>query len=258
MHVVATNLCVWLRILVRESVKEVTLVYGGVSQDYMIREGDRRLWARLGVWNTTETTPEPYGYDNGYGGGSYGYGNTARPTAQPFGGNVTTTPLPLNVTCNQNVYITPIMKDAAPYLFPVVIEYSLIAAAVVFVMWRNIGRNVPPKRYEEKVKGSRPKVKYQLSSLNSGGDEGEEQQQEWEEGRLNGEPGPMGPVDCVGASKGLFCGLLLLVTALICLILFFVLIEGRQLKWLAIYLADCSHAALLVLSFLATLIGFIR
>jgi hypothetical protein len=65
-------------------------------------------------------------------------------------------------------------------------------------------------------------------------------------------------VDCVGASKGLFCGLLLLVTALICLILFFVLVEGKQLKWLAIYLADCSHAGLLLLSFLATLIGFIR
>jgi hypothetical protein len=123
--------------------------------------------------------------------------------------------------------------------------------------------------------------------LHRSGEEGDEGQQEWEVGadsygRYSGGEGaaPVGPgkelpsqtaplcvtkdkcsfetVDCVGASKGLFCGLLLLVTALICLILFFVLVEGKQLKWLAIYLADCSHAGLLLLSFLATLIGFIR
>lgn len=77
-------------------------------------------------------------------------------------------------------------------------------------------------------------------------------------GGPEGSAAPSGPVDCVGASKGLFCGLLLLVTALICLILFFVLIAREKFKWLAIYLADCSHAGLLLLSFLATLIGFIR
>lgn len=65
-------------------------------------------------------------------------------------------------------------------------------------------------------------------------------------------------VDCAGASKGLFCGLLLLVASLICLILFFVLIRHQELKRLSIYLADVSHCALMVLSILAILIGFIR
>jgi len=55
------------------------------------------------------------------------------------------TPLPMNVTCERNMYMGAVVSDAAPYLFPVVIEYSLIAAAVVFVMWRNIGRSVPQK-----------------------------------------------------------------------------------------------------------------
>ncbi|XP_021961240.1 proton channel OtopLc isoform X3 [Folsomia candida] len=248
MHVVATNLCVWLRILVRECLKEITKHYGGVSQDYMIREGNRLLYARLGIWNqSSSTTPDPNGYDNGYN-NNYGYGNVPRlPTPLPsFTSNgTTTTPLPLNTTCERTMYMGPVVDDAAPYLFPVVIEYSLIAAAVVFVMWRNIGRNIPAK---------------------TNGEEGDEGQQEWEGGAdsysryaAGGEgTSPTGPVDCVGASKGLFCGLLLLVTALICLILFFVLVEGKQLKWLAIYLADCSHAGLLLLSFLATLIGFIR
>jgi hypothetical protein len=67
-----------------------------------------------------------------------------------------------------------------------------------------------------------------------------------------------GRVDCVGASKGLFFGLLLLVSALICLILFFVLIQHKDLGLLAIYLADVSHCAILALALLAIFIGFIR
>ena len=33
-----------------------------------------------------------------------------------------------------------IFKFSGPYLYPFVIEYSLIAAAVLFAMWRNIGK----------------------------------------------------------------------------------------------------------------------
>lgn len=65
-------------------------------------------------------------------------------------------------------------------------------------------------------------------------------------------------MDCVGASKGLFFGLLLLVASLICLILFFVLIHHPDLGLLAIYLADVSHCAIMALAVLATIIGFIR
>jgi hypothetical protein len=34
-----------------------------------------------------------------------------------------------------------IVQDSAPYLFPFIIEYSLIGAAVIYVMWRHIGRS---------------------------------------------------------------------------------------------------------------------
>lgn len=65
-------------------------------------------------------------------------------------------------------------------------------------------------------------------------------------------------VDCVGASKGLFCGLLVLVASLICLILFFVLVNRDELKMLAIYLADCSHCGIMFFSIIAMFIGFFR
>lgn len=65
-------------------------------------------------------------------------------------------------------------------------------------------------------------------------------------------------VDCIGASKGLFCGLLVLVATLICLILFFVLVHQDDLRRLAIYLADVSHCGIMVLSIVAIFIGFCR
>jgi uncharacterized integral membrane protein len=66
--------------------------------------------------------------------------------------------------------------------------------------------------------------------------------------------------DCVGASKGLFFGLLTLVLGLICLILFFVLIdhENQQVSQLAVFLADTSHCAILLVSILAIFLGFLR
>lgn len=65
-------------------------------------------------------------------------------------------------------------------------------------------------------------------------------------------------LDCVGASKGLFFGLLMLVGSLICLLLFFVLIQHNQFSQFAVYLADASHSAIMAFSILAIIIGFIR
>ena len=62
------------------------------------------------------------------------------------------------------------------------------------------------------------------------------------------------------ALQGLFFGLLVLVSALICLILFFVLIDHGELhvSQLAVFLADISHASIMILSILAILLGFCR
>lgn len=62
----------------------------------------------------------------------------------------------------------------------------------------------------------------------------------------------------MGASKGLFFGLLLFVGAMISLILFFVLIRHEDYVRLAIYLADSSHCVIMVLALVAILFGFCR
>nr|CAD7432807.1 unnamed protein product [Timema monikensis] len=163
MHIVATNLCVWIRTLVLESLKEIT------------------------AYQTKK-----------------------------FGE----------------------LFDSAPYLFPFIIEYSLIGAAVIYVMWRHIGRS---PRYELLRADLEHRLEVMLSRR-----------------AVAMAHAQQGRVDCVGASKGLFFGLLLLVGSLICLILFFVLIHHPDLGLLAIYLADVSHCVLMALSIIAIIIGFIR
>ncbi|XP_067012327.2 proton channel OtopLc isoform X2 [Anabrus simplex] len=140
--------------------------------------------------------------------------------------------------CGRINIMGTIVQDSAPYLFPFIIEYSLIGAAVIYVMWRHIGRHTRYVTEED--------LEHRLEVMLSRRAVAMAQAQQH------------GRVDCVGASKGLFFGLLLLVGSLICLILFFVLIHHRDLHLLAIYLADVSHCVLMTLSIVAIIVGFIR
>ncbi|CAH0663959.1 unnamed protein product [Chilo suppressalis] len=140
--------------------------------------------------------------------------------------------------CGRNPIMGTIVSDSAPYLYPFIIEYSLIGAAVIYVMWKHIGR-YPSVANDEDLERRLEAVLSRRAAALAAAQRGNR-------------------VDCAGASKGLFCGLLLLVASLICLILFFVLIRHQELKRLSIYLADVSHCALMVLSIFAILIGFIR
>lgn len=62
-------------------------------------------------------------------------------------------------------------------------------------------------------------------------------------------------VDCLGSSKGLFIGLLLLAVSLLCLVLFFVFANQPDLRWLGLILADGAHCTLLLVSLVAMAIG---
>lgn len=44
-------------------------------------------------------------------------------------------------SCGRVNIMGSIVQDAAPFLFPFIIEYSLIGAAVIYVMWKHIGRH---------------------------------------------------------------------------------------------------------------------
>lgn len=145
----------------------------------------------------------------------------------------------LNSTaCGRIDIMGTIVYDSAPYLYPFIIEYSLIGAVVLYVMWKHIGRY--PGRLNDEDLEHRLEVMLSRRAV------------------AMAQQARSGRVDCVGSSKGLFFGLLLLVGALICLILFFVLVRHQQFSLLAIYLADASHCVLMAFAILAIIVGFIR
>ncbi|CAH0759072.1 unnamed protein product [Diatraea saccharalis] len=267
MHVVATNICVWIRTLVLESLKEITDyhvknplglpgegVLGKVIRKHTLRHSGKVFGAATTAATTVASTVLTTAKNAGE---QILNVVTSSTTAEPTTTSSTTdnateifesfdnlNPAALianidNTTvCGRNPIMGTIVADSAPYLYPFIIEYSLIGAAVIYVMWKHIGR-YPSVANDEDLERRLEAVLSRRAAALAAAQRGNR-------------------VDCAGASKGLFCGLLLLVASLICLILFFVLIRHQELKRLSIYLADVSHCALMVLSILAILIGFIR
>ena len=62
-------------------------------------------------------------------------------------------------------------------------------------------------------------------------------------------------IDCTGASKGLFVGLIFFTASLLCLVLFFIFTPQPQFHRLGLFLADAAHCVLLLVSLCAMAIG---
>ncbi|XP_022252147.1 otopetrin-1-like, partial [Limulus polyphemus] len=187
MHMVATNLCVWLRTLGKETLYEIS--------EELIKSEQTNLLEELIVPIKDNSTKR---------------NNT-------------------NI-CQKTDIMGDIVSHSSPFLYPFIVEYSLIGAAILYVMWQNIGKT-PVVRVETQendgvLDSSSPRTRTRMN--------------------------------CVGASKGLFLGLLVLVVCLICLIVFFVLVHHEEYKILAIFLGDISLCVLLVLNIIAIIAGFIQ
>lgn len=46
----------------------------------------------------------------------------------------------LHDQCQKEAIMSSILMNASPYLYPFIVEYSLIAAAFLYIMWSTIGR----------------------------------------------------------------------------------------------------------------------
>ncbi|XP_048516745.1 proton channel OtopLc isoform X17 [Dendroctonus ponderosae] len=229
MHVVATNLCVWIRTLVLEYIKEITIYHRDLLNATSVVATEGSPFAVADEPNLVNELSSAVLNNS-----SELLDNLS---PQPFIGFFTRNITASSDSCGRINIMGTIVQDSAPYLFPFIIEYSLIGAAVIYCMWKHIGRN--PRYVTQEDLEHRLEIMLSRRAVAMA-------------------HAQQGRVDCVGASKGLFFGLLMLVASLICLILFFVMIHHKDLGLLAIYLADVSHCVLMVLSIVAIIIGFIR
>ncbi|XP_046574717.1 LOW QUALITY PROTEIN: proton channel OtopLc-like [Haliotis rubra] len=201
MHLVATNICVWLENIVEETLVEL--------QQYVseMRMGQgpliiRNISVRVHSANKSSTiaTPQP-----------------------AF--TTTTTPSP-GRHCHQESLMKNVVERSGPYLYPCSIEYSLICAGILFVMWRNIGKRGINREQEEQREA---KAKAQRLSL-----------------------------DCTGSSRGLFLGILVLVAVVISVITFFVLIGSHERNEAAIMVEHLSEIVIYILTSLAVILAFYK
>ncbi|KAK2720530.1 hypothetical protein QYM36_004416 [Artemia franciscana] len=120
MHLVATNLCVWLNVIVQETKHEIL---------EFLANHDPSTDGQL-----------PYKLV-----GSLSHDSTQNNTAiMNFHGNVRHKRGSLEDECRRTNIVGSIIQDASPFLFPCAIEYSLLCAAFMYEMWKT---GVPKKGY---------------------------------------------------------------------------------------------------------------
>lgn len=198
-HMIGTNLSVWFSVLVQETKHTILTFYNPENQTLRIshRLGNKGIMVPILHGATADHLRYPRGLKG-----------------------------PHNIfECRRTNIIGTLVQDASPFLFPCTIEYSLICAAILYVMWRNVCRPIPEPRV---------KVESLLQSKRS--------------------PHHYS-VDCARAHKGLFLGILMLVMTIISLILFFVLISRPDMVSLAVTEVNICELVLYILTTLATIVG---
>merc|ERR1719464_916336 len=118
-----------------------------------------------------------------------------------------------------------------PYLFPFIVEYSLIAAAVTYIMWRSVGNDKI-----QKMDGK------QIDNISV---DSKKRRGYWR-------------VDCQSSSKGLFLGLLCLVGGIIILIIFFVMKDTPEFSDEMFWIFSGAELVILSLASVGCVGGFIQ
>lgn len=133
--------------------------------------------------------------------------------------------------CHWTDMMSKAVEAAAPYLYPCTIEYSLMCAGILYIMWTNVGKR--PRR----------PTRTELETDSEGGDDEEEQRAQ----RMS--------VDCTSSSRGLFLGILLMVGTVISIIAFYMLVNQEEMGNSAIILTHTSGTFIYTVTLLALLLA---
>ncbi len=202
MHIVATNLCVWLNVIIEETKHEIL-------HQFSHHESDGHHGSQ-----SSSTTLQNLVVDPEYG------SVVVEPDALTNS---------LVDECKRSEMMGNVVQDASQFLFPCAIEYSLICAAILYVMWKNVSM-------------SEDDVGIYSRSNSAGSAIGRRSRHQYS-------------VDCAKANKGLFAGIFVLVGIIISLILFYALINNQNFRALAIMEVAVSRLLLFCAAFISTMVG---
>ncbi|XP_077292656.1 proton channel OtopLc-like isoform X2 [Arctopsyche grandis] len=220
MHLIATNLCEWLYVLVEETKHEILHLQHG-------------MYEHMGNSTLNSSTVAQH--------------------------HMTKRSAPDNdiIECRRTNIMGSLVQNASPFLFPCTVEYSLICAVILFEMWKNIkvrktaqldrtGKVTPADSRSRSCHNSmsHEKLIHQFSILFGGA--------------KNPRSSHHFSVDCAGAHRGLFSGILIIVVTIISLIMFFVLNKDPLLNKMAIYEVNVCELILYIITLLAVAIAMIQ
>ncbi|XP_053599797.1 proton channel OtopLc isoform X1 [Plodia interpunctella] len=213
MHMVGTNLSVWLNVLVQETKHEILTFYDPENKTIGL---SHRLAFQKAFSPSLATEVPP-----------------SHPAAAHL-----RVPRGLKgphhiFECRRTNIMGSLVQDASPFLFPCTIEYSLICAAILYVMWKNISK-YPSKDVAVAIAKARIL-----------------------EGLAYKKSPHLYSVDCARAHKGLFFGILVLVLTIISLILFFVLVSKKEYASLAVVEVNVCELGLYAMTTFASLAGMV-
>ncbi|XP_064608245.1 proton channel OtopLc-like isoform X2 [Liolophura sinensis] len=246
MHMVATNICVWLDTIVTETLhqihshahsNETHQSHGGHAQPHDPGHHSHKNAPNIVMLNNTASSHEnsltAHVINEISTTMSTVINHTVLRISDPTKHHDTTAHVHHTEeshegsSCEANSLMSSIVETAGPYLYPCTIEYSLICAGIVYTLWGNIGKRV---------------MAYKPA-------DGEE-----EEGtklhRMS--------VDCSNSSRGLFLGIIVLVGTVITMVMFFVLIETRSHYESGILVESLTEIFLYLFSVVAVLLAAFR
>ncbi|GAV08092.1 hypothetical protein RvY_17834-3 [Ramazzottius varieornatus] len=225
MHSIAVNLCVWFRTLVDETIDEFSRKWSG--EGYDIKEATHKLpdLMKLVAEDPGWHPPAP---------------PSAAVTFTASRGADSNHTLASLTICQAETVLANIAQEAAPYLYPFTIEYTLIAAAVWYLIWTNI--DAP----EESHRPPRPSP-YIANDEHTGSSD----QQHHSKGTSS-----MIHVDCRSTNRGLFPGILVLVCTVISIIIFFVTIAAEEYTATALIINNVSELSLYCITAIVTIFAF--
>lgn len=258
MHLIATNVSLWIRTVVWESANEwlhylhhqrlhhgagLGAEVGVIAQrQFSGRNGGYMPSADYAYFDDEADFPAANNID--YITASVGGPSSLSSNCNSTFEFITTTHIQNMVglyECFNNNTLGKMWATSMPYLFPFLVEYNLIAAAVAYIMWRSVGQLKKNGVFQSRLHK-------QLTSVPDD---------------INNTLDPHRPkghwrVDCQGASKGLFLGLLSLVAGIIVLIIFFVMKDNVDFRPDLFWLCTGTQVTVLALATVFNAIGFIQ
>ncbi|XP_034248135.1 proton channel OtopLc-like isoform X2 [Thrips palmi] len=243
MHMIGTNLSVWLNVLIQETKHEILTFYNPENKTLVLpahrvpQQGVDWL-NNFPKFNLSSPAPTHHSHHHAAAGLAH---HAAAALVQSHQRVARGLKGPHHLyDCRRTNIIGSLVQDASPFLFPCTIEYSLICAAILYVMWKNIAKMTPSTSSGQSL----------TAKLERAG---------------AGLPGPYykrSPhhysVDCARAHKGLFVGILILVLTILSLILFFVLTSRAEFVYLAVIEVNICELSLYAMSTIATLFGMLK